>query len=302
MFIAKDKLLTTLKFFIGLVITSVLVYAEEPKHFPDVPVGFHAEEAISIAVKAGIILGKPDGNFAGESFLTRYDAAVMAAKLIEIYQADLKILYKDTQLLDEALGMVSSKVVANSSQLEHIENSLKSLEAKLNQLIKEVKTPTSKTITQPNEVKDPPKDLKPYFLFGVAPELNKFKIPVRIGTGLTLVDNFGARLTLDAGRQASFSEQGLTSLGATLQGIYTIPLADLKVNLGAGLGYATDIKRIDVIAGPFLSFLLGAEYPLTENLALEAALTFDYYLSTTGYEGNYSAFYLTALIAVKLYF
>ena len=367
-----------------------------PIRYPDVPIGSYAEEAISMAVSAGILIGRPNGNFDGEAFLNRYEAAVVAARLIELYRKDLENLYQDTKLLDNALGemlvaynqlqsdvqvlketqtreeelilkleTVVSEMSSFSQRLEAIENNFQTLEAIVIDLAnqppiegspglpgpqgppgppglpgppgppgieglpgetippeqsrkkqpkkreKKNKKQQKAPKTENNETNNQPKEKlikgqETYFLFGVAPELtSEFNIPIRFATGLNnVIDSFGARLTLDAGRQTPlFEDEGISSLGITAHATYTTELADaLRANIGAGFGFATDIEKIDVIGGPFISLLLGAEYFLTDNLALEADVTLDYYLSTENYEGSYAAFYPTVLVGAKFYF
>ncbi len=64
--------------------TGTPVGAEQaaPASFADVPPGHWASEAIDIAVRAGIIVGRPDGTFDGVAGFTRYEAAVVIARII----------------------------------------------------------------------------------------------------------------------------------------------------------------------------------------------------------------------------
>ena len=365
-----------------------------PINYPDVPIGFYAAEAISIAVNAGIIIGREDGTFDGDTALNRYEAAIISARLMELYRKDVNNLYQDTQLLDNALGemlnaynqlqgdvdtlkeqrareeqllMKLEEVVTEmgdfSRRLAAVENNFQTLENIVMDLANEpliegppglpgpvgpagppgLPGPPGPTgleglpgeqgpkgdegpqgpksepeppqpNTEDDESKSEPKgeeeklthDLNPYFLFGVAPELtSEFNLPVRLAAGVnSITAPIGARFTLDVGRQAAlFEEEGFSSLGVAAYITYAAAVDDaLKVNVGAGIGFATDTKRIDVIGGPFISAFLGTEYLLTNNLALEADLTLDYYLSTEDYEGSYSAFYPTVLVGPKFYF
>ncbi|MGY2897242.1 hypothetical protein ACVWZX_005288, partial [Deinococcus sp. UYEF24] len=49
----------------------------------DVPAGHWAKDAIDKIVAKGIILGYPDGTFRGTQNLTRYEAAVIIARLLD---------------------------------------------------------------------------------------------------------------------------------------------------------------------------------------------------------------------------
>ena len=64
-----------------------------PINYPDVPIGFYAAEAISIAVNAGIIIGREDGTFDGDAALNRYEAAIIAARLMGAVPKRHKIIF-----------------------------------------------------------------------------------------------------------------------------------------------------------------------------------------------------------------
>jgi hypothetical protein len=51
--------------------------------FSDVPPGHWAAEAVGALSEAGILVGYPDGTFAGERALTRYEMAMIIARLLE---------------------------------------------------------------------------------------------------------------------------------------------------------------------------------------------------------------------------
>lgn len=74
-----------------------------PPRFPDVPPGFYAEEAIQIAVNAGIIVGRTDGTFDGRAPLTRYEAAIIIARLLTNFNDNLSIVFGDLEVLRAAL-------------------------------------------------------------------------------------------------------------------------------------------------------------------------------------------------------
>ncbi len=74
-----------------------------PPRFPDVPIGFYAEEAISIAVRSGIIVGRTDGTFDGTANLTRYEAAIIIARLLTLFGNDLEAVFDDIETLQNAV-------------------------------------------------------------------------------------------------------------------------------------------------------------------------------------------------------
>ncbi len=77
---------------------------DAPIRFPDVPPGFYAEEAIDMAVRAGIIVGRTDGNFDGRENLTRYESAIIIARLLTLYNNDIAAIYGDLGSLRQALS------------------------------------------------------------------------------------------------------------------------------------------------------------------------------------------------------
>ncbi len=77
---------------------------DAPIRFPDVPPGFYAEEAIDMAVRAGIIVGRTDGNFDGRENLTRYESAIIIARLLTLYNNDVAAIYGDLGSLRNALS------------------------------------------------------------------------------------------------------------------------------------------------------------------------------------------------------
>ncbi|HWG85097.1 MAG TPA: S-layer homology domain-containing protein, partial [Deinococcales bacterium] len=55
-----------------------------PMQFSDIPAGHYAQEAVDRIVQAGLILGFPDGTFRGNENLTRYQAALIFARLLDL--------------------------------------------------------------------------------------------------------------------------------------------------------------------------------------------------------------------------
>ncbi|RJF72062.1 S-layer protein [Deinococcus cavernae] len=63
--------------------TSATASAPQVPALTDVPAGHWAKDAIDRLVSRGILLGYPDGTFRGTQNLTRYEAAVIIARLLE---------------------------------------------------------------------------------------------------------------------------------------------------------------------------------------------------------------------------
>ncbi len=56
----------------------------KPAELKDVPAGHWAQEAIKIAADCGLLRGFPDGTYRGQQPFTRYQAAVVIARLLEV--------------------------------------------------------------------------------------------------------------------------------------------------------------------------------------------------------------------------
>ena len=91
----------------GLQGTPVASGSTAPVFFPDVAPGFYAEDAIRIAVQAGIIVGRSDGRFDGYASLTRYETAIVIARILDRFQSDLGIVYQRLDTLERSVGDVS---------------------------------------------------------------------------------------------------------------------------------------------------------------------------------------------------
>ncbi len=78
-----------------------------PVYFPDVAPGFYAEDAIRIAVQSGIIVGRSDGRFDGYASLTRYETAIVIARILDRFQSDLGVVYQRLDTLERSVGDIS---------------------------------------------------------------------------------------------------------------------------------------------------------------------------------------------------
>ena len=80
-----------------------------PGRYADAPrTGFWATEALRIATEAGIIVGRPDGSFDGFDNLTRYEAAVIIARLLAYVDGQDSMLRSDLGILQNAVNELAS--------------------------------------------------------------------------------------------------------------------------------------------------------------------------------------------------
>ena len=76
-------LTTALSFGLAAAQTAAPVSAPQVPALTDVPAGHWAKDAIDRLVSRGVILGYPDGTFRGTQNLTRYEAAIIIARLLD---------------------------------------------------------------------------------------------------------------------------------------------------------------------------------------------------------------------------
>jgi predicted nucleic acid-binding Zn-ribbon protein len=91
----------------------------KPAELKDVPAGHWAQEAIKIAADCGLLRGFPDGTYRGQQPFTRYQAAVVIARLLEVIKTG-------------QCGIGGGGL--SSDQLEAIQNAVQELSADLAQL------------------------------------------------------------------------------------------------------------------------------------------------------------------------
>ncbi|MEZ4632982.1 MAG: S-layer homology domain-containing protein [Deinococcales bacterium] len=95
-----------------------------PAKFPDVPPGFYAEEAIEIAVRSGVIVGRANGTFDGKANLSRYEAAIIIARLLSLQGANLSEIYGNIELLDRALGELRAELSSVNGQVAALQSTV----------------------------------------------------------------------------------------------------------------------------------------------------------------------------------
>ena len=95
-------------------------HAQTPA-FPDVPAGHWAGEAVARLTDLGIIIGFPDGTFRGNESFTRYQAALVISRLIDVINSDMAaaqaLTDADIAALRNALQELASDVAAAQSDI-----------------------------------------------------------------------------------------------------------------------------------------------------------------------------------------
>ena len=120
----KKLLLTVLAVF---AVTS----AAAQEAFPDIPAGHWAGEAVSRIADLGIVIGFPDGTFRGNESFTRYQAALVVSRLLDVIQEDMDAMQAmtdaDLEALRNALQELASDVAAQGVRLNAVEGTVASL-------------------------------------------------------------------------------------------------------------------------------------------------------------------------------
>ncbi|MGL4608326.1 MAG: S-layer homology domain-containing protein [Trueperaceae bacterium] len=96
-----------------------LVGANAQQSFPDIPSGHWAGDAVSEIAELGIVTGFPDGTFRGNESFTRYQAALVISRLLDVI--DQRI---------QAAGSASEDLAAIQSAVADLQSQLDSLSAR----------------------------------------------------------------------------------------------------------------------------------------------------------------------------
>ncbi len=90
------------------------------QEFPDVPAGSYAEEAVARLADLGIVLGFPDGTFRGNDAFTRYQAALVVSRLLDVVDAEM-LTDADLDTVRNALQELASDVAANEQAVSDLQ-------------------------------------------------------------------------------------------------------------------------------------------------------------------------------------
>ena len=79
--------------------------------FPDVPEGSYAADAVAELADLGIVIGFPDGTFRGNEAFTRYQAALVVTRLIDVLESQF-VTEDDLASLRNAVQEIASDIAA----------------------------------------------------------------------------------------------------------------------------------------------------------------------------------------------
>ena len=98
--------------------------------FPDIPAGHWASEAVARIADLGIVIGFPDGTFRGNESFTRYQAALVVDRLLNVVRQDIDaasaLSQQDLEALRNALQELASDVAAQGVQIATIQDNVAS--------------------------------------------------------------------------------------------------------------------------------------------------------------------------------
>ena len=96
--------------------------------FPDVPAGHWAGDAVARIAELGIVIGFPDGTFRGNESFTRYQAALVVSRLLDVIEGRMALTDADLAALRNALQELAADVAAQDVRLGAVEDAVSVLD------------------------------------------------------------------------------------------------------------------------------------------------------------------------------
>lgn len=118
----RRKFLTSVA---ALTLGGALGGAIAQESFPDVPADSYAADAVSQLVELGIVNGFPDGTFRGNDAFTRYQAALVISRLLNVLEENFAAA---GALSEEDLAMVNNAVAELTNELTALSERVAALE------------------------------------------------------------------------------------------------------------------------------------------------------------------------------
>ncbi len=99
--------------------------------FPDIPANHWAADAVSRIANLGIVIGFPDGTFRGNEAFTRYQAALVISRMLDVVNqnvnSSLAMTKSDIESLRNAVQGLASDVASQGVRLSSAESAIASL-------------------------------------------------------------------------------------------------------------------------------------------------------------------------------
>jgi hypothetical protein len=116
------RLTLTLILAIGLTVGS----SQAQQAFPDIPAGHWAADAVARIADLGIVVGFPDGTFRGNESFTRYQAALVISRLLDVIDNNMAVAMAMTQ---EDIASLRNAVQELADELGDLDARVSALEA-----------------------------------------------------------------------------------------------------------------------------------------------------------------------------
>jgi hypothetical protein len=94
-----------------------LTGANAQQSFPDIPSGHWAGDAVNRIAQLGIVTGFPDGTFRGNESFTRYQAALVISRLLDVIDQNIQA---SKALTDQDIAALRSAIAELQSQLDGV--------------------------------------------------------------------------------------------------------------------------------------------------------------------------------------
>jgi len=119
------------KLLITLLVAVVASGAFAQSSFPDIPANHWAGDAVARIADLGIVIGFPDGTFRGNEAFTRYQAALVVSRMLDVINenvnAALAMTQADVDSLRNAVQEIASDVAAQGVRLSAAESAIAGL-------------------------------------------------------------------------------------------------------------------------------------------------------------------------------
>ncbi len=123
----------------------LLIFGRVAAAFPDVPASHWAYDAVEYLAARGLVIGYPDGEFKGDRVLTRYEYAMIIARLVQQLEQQLREIAREEiekaglgpelqKVLDELKASFEKELEDIRAQLQAHETRLAELELRAGQL------------------------------------------------------------------------------------------------------------------------------------------------------------------------
>ncbi|NBC96309.1 MAG: hypothetical protein GVY27_08145, partial [Deinococcus-Thermus bacterium] len=119
------------KLFITLAAAMILAGGAFAQSFPDIPEGHWAGDAVERIADLNIVIGFPDGTFRGNEAFTRYQAALVISRMLDVINANMDsamaMTEEDIASLRNAVQELAADVAAQGVRLSAAEGAIAGL-------------------------------------------------------------------------------------------------------------------------------------------------------------------------------